>query len=150
MALALHDLRDESDGTREAAVAVCLAVTMFVCWSALEYQTLHERGRPVRAVVTALRPSTGVYDAGTEAMVADASRHRPLGAIDAGDLAVGSRLTVTVDPRGRYGVIPGPPPATPGWLWTTAAVIAALQALPTAPIGFSAARERERRWRRSG
>ncbi|MFE2533105.1 hypothetical protein [Streptomyces sp. NPDC059371] len=100
--------------------------------------------------MTALRPGTGVYDAGTEAIPADASHHRPPGTIDAGNLAVGSHLTVPVDPRGRYGVSPRPSPATPEWLWTTAAVIAALPALLTASIGFGAARERVRRRRRSG
>jgi hypothetical protein len=150
LAYVLYDFRSESiEGgeiaVRETAVAVCLAVTMLVCWSALENQVLHERGRAVRAVVTTLRPRTGVYDAGTEAVLADASHHRPLGVIGAGRLAVGSHVTVTVDPRGRYGVSAGPPPATQQWLWKLTALIAALQALLTASIGFSAAREREPR-----
>ncbi|WP_405914948.1 hypothetical protein [Streptomyces sp. NBC_00728] len=143
LAFVLYDLREESSGVRETAVAVCVAVSMFVGWIALENQVLHERGRPVRAVVTALKPSPGVYDAGTEALLADASHHRPLGAIGAGNLAVGDHLTVTVDPRGRYGVSAGPPPAAAEWLWQLTALIAAIQALLMASIGFSAARERE-------
>ncbi|MFJ8158061.1 hypothetical protein [Streptomyces sp. NPDC094468] len=35
-----------------------------------------------------------------------------------------------------------PPPDDIAWLWTLAALIAALQALLTASIGFSAAKER--------
>ncbi|MBK3562164.1 hypothetical protein [Streptomyces sp. MBT62] len=143
----LYDIRgDDIWGipVRETAVAACVAATMLVCWMALEDQALHERGRAVRAVVTDLRPSTGVYDAGTNAVLADAAHHRRLGVIGAGHLAVGDLLTVTVDPRGRYGVSAGPPPATPEWLWDLAAVIAAVQALFTASLGFSAARVRER------
>ncbi|MEU8712294.1 hypothetical protein [Streptomyces sp. NPDC048663] len=142
VAFGLYDLRDKSTGTRETAVAVCVAVTMFVCWIALKDHQLHERGRPVQAVVTALQAGGGVYDAETEAVVADVSHHRPLGAIGAGKLAVGDQVTVTVDPQGRYGVSAGPPPDDIAWLWTLAALIAALQALLTASIGFSAAKER--------
>ena len=145
----LYDVRgDDSRGweipVRETAVVACVAATVLVCWLALEDQALHERGRAVRAVVTDLRPSSGVYDAGTEAILADAAHHRRLGVIGAGHLAVGDRLTVTVDPRGRYGVSAGPPPAAPEWLWDLSAVIAAVQALFTASLGFSAARGRER------
>ncbi|MFI6408253.1 hypothetical protein [Streptomyces sp. NPDC050548] len=143
----LYDIRgDDIRGipVRETAVAACVAATMLVCWMALKEQALHERGRAVRAVVTDLRPSAGVYDAGTEAVLADAAHHRRLGVIGAGHLAVGDRLIVTVDPRGRFSVSAGPPPATPEWLWDLAAVIAAVQALFTASLGFSAARVRER------
>ncbi|MFJ9251091.1 hypothetical protein [Streptomyces sp. NPDC101776] len=148
LAFVLYDFRRENiEGSaipvRETAVAVCLAVTMLVCWSALKYEALHERGHAVRAIVTALEPSPAVYDAGTEAVLVDAAHHRPLGAIGAGHLTVGSHLTVTVDPQGRYGVSAGPPPATPVWLWKPTALIAALQALLTASIAFSAAKERE-------
>ncbi|MEW1648152.1 hypothetical protein [Streptomyces sp. NPDC091219] len=148
LAFVLYDLRDESNAVREIAVAVCLALTMLGCWSALKYEVLHERGRAVRAVVTALEPSSGVYDASTEAVLVDAAHRRPLGAIGAGHLAVGSELTVTVDPRGRYGVSAGPPPAPRRWLWKVTALIATLQALLTASLGFSVAKEREPRPRR--
>lgn len=146
LAFVLYDFRtqnpEESVHVQEIAVAICVAATMFVGWIALEDHALHERGRPVRAVVTALQASAGPFDAGTEAVLADASHH-PLGAIGAGDLAVGDHITVIVDPRGRYGVSAGPPPADPGWLWTLSALIAVVQALLTASIGFSAARARE-------
>ncbi|MFD6552462.1 hypothetical protein [Streptomyces sp. NPDC058398] len=112
LAFALYDFREESTGVRETAVAVCVAVRMLVGWIALDNQVLYERGRPVRTVVTALKPGPSVCDAGTEALLADASYHRPLGAIGAGNLAVGDHLTVTADPRVRYGVNAGPPPAT--------------------------------------
>ncbi|MER7938189.1 MULTISPECIES: hypothetical protein [unclassified Streptomyces] len=93
VAFGLYDLRDKSTGTRETAVAVCVAVTMFVCWIALKDHQLHERGWPVQAVVTALQAGGGVYDAETEAVVADVSHHCPLGAIGAG-----SWLSVTRSP----------------------------------------------------
>ncbi|MEV0736574.1 hypothetical protein AB0I51_11475 [Streptomyces sp. NPDC050549] len=149
LAFVLYDFRGDSTRgweipLRETAVAACVAVTMLVCWLALKDQALHERGRAVRAVVTDLRPSTGVYDAGTDAILADAAHHRRLGVIGAGHLAVGDRLTVTVDPRGRYDVSAGPPPAAPGWMWDLSAVIATVQALFTASLGFSAAAGRER------
>ncbi|MGX9889219.1 hypothetical protein [Streptomyces sp. NPDC002276] len=148
LAFVLYDVRGDDSGwaipVRETAVAACVAATMLVCWLALKDQALHEHGRAVRAVVTDLRPSTGVYDAGTNAVLADAAHHRRLGVIGAGHLAVGDRLTVTVDPRGRYGVSAGPPPATPEWLWDLSAVLAAIQALFTASLGFSAATGRER------
>jgi hypothetical protein len=118
---------------------------MCVGWIVLKDQALHERGRPVRAVVTTLENSSGVFDSGTEAVLADATHHQPLGAIGAGGLVVGDHLTVTVDPRGRYGVSAGPPPGNPEWLWTLSALIAVGQALLTASIGFSAARAREHR-----
>ncbi|WBO68998.1 hypothetical protein [Streptomyces camelliae] len=147
LAFVLYDFRtentEESARIREIAVAVCVAVTMFVGWIVLKDQALHERGRPVPAVVTALQGSASPFDAGTEAILADASHHQPLGAIGAGDLAVGDHITVTVDPRGRYGVSAGPPPANPEWLWTLSALIAVVQALLVASIGFSAARARE-------
>ncbi|MFD8719103.1 hypothetical protein ACFV2H_14105 [Streptomyces sp. NPDC059629] len=113
LAFVLYDFRtenpEESVHVQEIAVAICVAVTMFVGWIVLKDHALHERGRPVRAVVTALQASARPFDAGTEAVLADASHH-PLGAIGAGDLAVGDHITVTIDPRGRYGVSAGPPP----------------------------------------
>ncbi|WP_316781006.1 hypothetical protein [Streptomyces sasae] len=146
LAFVLYDFRtentEESAQVREIAVAICVAVTVFVGWIVLKDQALHERGRPVRAVVTALEGSASPFDAGTEAILADASHH-PLGAIGAGDLAVGDHISVTVDPRGRYGVSAGPPPGNPEWLWTLSALIAVVQALLVASIGFSAARARE-------
>ncbi|XUL85754.1 hypothetical protein ACQ86D_02805 [Streptomyces galilaeus] len=116
-AFVLYDIRSDTRGwvipVRETAVAACVAATMLVCWLALKDQALHERGRAVRAVVTDLRPSTSVYDAGTNAVLADAAHHRRLGVIGAGHLAVGDRLTVTVDPRAGTASAPARRPPLP-------------------------------------
>ncbi|MHA6764974.1 hypothetical protein [Streptacidiphilus sp. PAMC 29251] len=144
LAFVLYEWREaDTAGVREIAVAGCVALTMLLCWNAVRDQALHDRGRPVQAVVTALRGSSGADDGGMVATLADASDHRLLGSIAAGSLAVGNHVTVTVDPRGRYDVSAGSPPGSPEGLWVLSALIAALQALIAASIGFSAARARE-------
>ncbi|MFK0111720.1 hypothetical protein [Streptomyces sp. NPDC091217] len=97
LAFVLYDFRtentEESAQVREVAVAICVAVTMFLGWIVLKDLALHERGRPVRAVVTALEGSASPFDAGTEAILADApptTRSAPS--------ARGTSLSVTTSP----------------------------------------------------
>ncbi|MEU6555195.1 hypothetical protein ABZ915_33680 [Streptomyces sp. NPDC046915] len=136
----LEDWHDREYGKLEIVAAVCVALTTWTFCSAVHQQALHDRGRAVQAVVASLHPTEDEFggDTGNAAVLKDSSGRTLSGQIDAGRLAVGDTVTATVDPRGKYGVQVGSPPQAPERLWELAAVLAALQALLCAAIGFSA------------
>lgn len=137
-------------GKLDVVAAVCVALTTAAFVYALEQQALHDRGRVERAVVTSVFHADGaggLSDGGQVARLADLSGHRLPGTVGAAHLAVGDRLTVTVDPEGKFPVRRGPRPGTPTFWWQISAVPAACQALLSAAIGFSTARQNEWYWR---
>ncbi|MEU2776466.1 hypothetical protein ABZ646_26960 [Streptomyces sp. NPDC007162] len=137
-------------GKLDVVAAVCVALTTATFVYALEQQALHDRGRVERAVVTSVFQAGGaggLSDGGPVARLADLSGHRLAGTVGAGHLAVGDRLTVTVDPEGKFPVRRGPRPGPPTLWWGIAAVPAACQALLYAAMGFSTARQNEWYWR---
>ncbi|MEW1771956.1 hypothetical protein [Streptomyces sp. NPDC086777] len=146
--LLLHPHREF--GKLDVVAAVCVALTTAMFTYTLEQQALHDRGRVEKAVVTSVDYSDGaggLSDGGPVARLADLSGHRLVGTVGAGGLAAGDRLTVTVDPEGRFAVHRGPRPGTPRLEWEATALVAAFQALISSVIGFSTAVQNEWYWR---
>lgn len=128
-------------GVLGRAVAYCVVLTTGAFFYALQVQAMHDRGQVERAVVTAVKyssDSTGMGSDEWTAQLTDLSG-RKLGSVDGSNLDVGDHLTVTVDPKGRFGVAQGSPPAKPRHLWDVAALLAVLQALLSSAKGFSTA-----------
>ncbi|MFD8816856.1 hypothetical protein ACFV23_36565 [Streptomyces sp. NPDC059627] len=136
-------------GKPDVVAAVCVALTTAVFTYALEQQALHDRGRVEQAVVTSVYYADGAGGLGAGgrvARLADLSGHRLAGTVSAEGLATGDRLTVTVDPEGRFAVHRGSRPAAPRLWWEAAALLAALQALICSVTGFSTAVQNEWYW----
>ncbi|MEU9451591.1 hypothetical protein [Streptomyces sp. NPDC048277] len=136
-------------GKPDLVAAVCVALTTATFTYALQQQALHDRGRIEQAVVTSVYyvdGGGGLSDGGRVARLADRSGRELAGTVSAGHLAVGDRLTVTVDPEGRLAVQRGSRPGTPRLWWEISALPAALQALVCSAIGFSTARQNEWFW----
>ncbi|MCX5052442.1 MULTISPECIES: hypothetical protein [unclassified Streptomyces] len=131
-------------GKLDIVAAVCFVLTTWAFCSALHNQALHDHGRAVRAVVVSVHPArdgTGM-EVGEMAALSDSSGRRHLGQISAGRLTAGDKVTVTVDPSGKYDVQRGRPPQNPEDSWELAIALTVLQALLCAAIGFSSARYR--------
>jgi hypothetical protein len=136
-------------GKLDAVAAVCVVLTTLTFAYALEEQALDDRGRVEQAVVTSVffgDDAGGLSNGGRVASVADLSGHKLVGTVDADGLAVGQRVTVTVDPEGKFRVHRGPRPETAYFWWEVSAVLGVSQALICSAIGFSTARRNDRFW----
>ncbi|MFE9449910.1 hypothetical protein [Streptomyces sp. NPDC006739] len=135
-------------GKLDFVVAACVVLTTVTFYVALHWQALHDRGRVEQAVVTSVRyEASSPMDGGSwVARLSDLSGHRLNGTLGGHHLHAGDRLTVTVDPEGRFPVQRGSRPEAPRNWWRLSALLAAFQALLSCPLGFSAARQNERSW----